>query len=178
MSLDVSCDVRRWYVVHTKPKQEARAASNLRSWGIETFAPFLRERRFSIRTGGIDRDTPLFPRYIFARFAARTLLAKVRLTRGVHDVIGFGESATPVEDALIDTIRARTAPDGLVRMLQPEPGDTVRIEDGPLRSLVGVFERELRGSERVLILLTSIRAQARVDVPKAFIAKVALSTLI
>lgn len=40
MSIDAVVDhVPQWYVVHTNPKQEDRAYSNLRCWGVETLHP-------------------------------------------------------------------------------------------------------------------------------------------
>jgi transcriptional antiterminator RfaH len=160
----------RWYVVHAKPKQEQRADENLRAWGLETLAPRLRELRLAraARTPVVS-VTPLFPGYLFAWFNPVTHLAKVRLTRGVHSVIGFGECATPVDDSLMDMIRSRIQPDGYVHPAEPRPGDPIEIIAGPLRSLHGVFEHHLNGEERVAILLTNIQAAARVQVPRTFI---------
>jgi transcriptional antiterminator RfaH len=157
----------RWYAVQTKPKQESRADANLRRWGLETLAPWLREPR----RGASDAYSivPLFPGYIFSRFDASILLAKVRLTRGVRGVIGFGEYATPVDDAIVEIVRSRLGADGFVRVAEPKPGDPVTIVDGPLRSLEGVFYSDLGGRDRVLILLTTLNAQVRVQVAKAFV---------
>jgi transcriptional antiterminator RfaH len=157
-------------VVHAKPKQERRADENLRAWGLDTLAPRLRELRSARAAGApVVSVTALFPGYLFARFDPATHLAKVRLTRGVHSVVGFGECATPVEDSLIAVICGRIQPDGYVHPGEPRPGDRVEIIAGPLRSLQGVFEHRLNGPERVAILLTSIEAAARVQVPRSFI---------
>jgi transcriptional antiterminator RfaH len=161
-----------WYAVHTKPKQEERAELNLRGWGIETFAPRLRQARVHPTRATSYRVGALFPRYIFVRVRPTTV-GQVRLTRGVHSVVGFGGSATPVDDGLIALIRSRLDADGVVRSSEPRPGDVVRIIEGPLRSLEGLFERELKAQDRVLILLHTIGAQAHVQVPKAFIRQAA-----
>jgi transcriptional antiterminator RfaH len=160
----------RWYVVHTKPKQEARAEANLRSWGLDTLYPRLRGRRSST-TLGAHSGTPLFPRYLFARFDAAGLLAKVRLTRGVHDVVALGGCATPVDDEIVALVRGRMEDDGFVRVPGPRPGDVVQIAEGPLRSLVGIFEREMDSRGRVMLLLTSMGCQARIHIAKASIRK-------
>lgn len=138
------------------------------SWGIETLAPKLMETCDSRRC----RVTPLFPRYVFASFDATMLYAKVRFTRGVEGIVGFGEHATPIDDLAIDLIRGRIQPDGFVHVQPAEPGDLVEVVDGPFRSLVGVFDRELSSRERVLILLTSIGSCARLQVARASIRKV------
>lgn len=79
MSIDAVVDhVPQWYVVHTNPKQEDRAYSNLRSWGVETMHPKMKARRVNEFTGALSYVTkPLFPRYIFAKFNASKQLAKI-----------------------------------------------------------------------------------------------------
>jgi transcriptional antiterminator RfaH len=167
-----SHDCLRWYVVQTKPRQEARAETNLRRLGLEMLAPRLRESR---ATGSakrlVQRVVPLFPGYIFSRFDEGTLLARVRLTRGVHKVVGFGESATPVDDTIIALIQDRIGNDGFVEMRAPRHGETVRIVAGPLESLEGVFERRLHSRDRVLILIASMASQTRIQVPLAYVQR-------
>jgi transcriptional antiterminator RfaH len=160
----------RWYVVQSKPNQEVRADTNLRRWGLDTVTPMIRESRHSRASDHPSRVSPLFPGYLFARFPL-TLLAKVRLTRGVSNVVAFGEYATPIDDGVIELMRSRIDSDGFVRMAEPQPGDAVRITDGPLRSFVGIFEKELQGRDRVMILLTVLGAQTRVQLARAHIQK-------
>jgi transcription antitermination factor NusG len=113
--------------------------------------------------------SPLFAGYIFARFDAAVLLGKVRYTRGIRNVVGFGEYATPVEDEVMELIQSRTDADGFVHVVELRPGDAVEVVDGPMRSLSGVFERHLSQEDRVLILLTTVRSQIRVELSKACI---------
>jgi transcriptional antiterminator RfaH len=159
--------LEQWFVVRTKPKQESRAELNLQNWGLSVFAPKLLE------PGGPGRSrptiAPLFPGYVFARFNAMLLLAKVRNTRGVQGVVGFGEYATPVDERIIDLIRSRIAGDGFVHLAEPQPGECIHVVEGPLRSFAGVFERELHREQRVVILLNTMRGQVRVQLPKAAI---------
>jgi transcriptional antiterminator RfaH len=173
-SYNTSCaaaDPRQhWYVLQTKPKQEARAEANLRRWGLETFAPLLREHRRLSRASTLPyRAAPLFPGYVFARFDADVLLSKVRLTRGVSRVVDFGGHATPIDDAVIGLIRGRLDESGYVSLEPPRSGDVVEIIDGPLRSMEGIFERHLQGQDRVVILLASVACRAHVEVETSFI---------
>lgn len=168
----MSQDVSRWYVVRSKPKQELRVELNLRAWDIPTLVPRIRELRARQRSMGAQyRVAPLFPSYLFARFDAVQQLAKVRLTRGVQGVVGFGECATAVDDALIEVIQNRTAEDGYVQISEPQPGDAVEIVFGPFRSFVGVLERNLCARDRVMILLTAVGGGLRVNLGKAEIRK-------
>jgi transcriptional antiterminator RfaH len=169
-----SIDGLRWYAVQTKPRQEARAEANLRRFGLETLAPRLREPRMTGSARALThRAAPLFPGYIFSRFDVHTLLGKVRLTRGVSKVVGFGECATPIDDAIITLIRDRMSEDGFVRVNEPQHGERVRIVAGPLESLEGVFERRLCGRDRVLILISSIASQTRIQVPVSHVRRTA-----
>ena len=156
----------QWYVVHTNPKQEDRAYSNLRCWGVETLNPKMKSRRVNEFSGAFTYITkPLFPRYIFAKFDARTQLAKISFTRGVHHVVSFGGQPTLVEEDVIRIISLRIDDNGFVRIGdQLKPGDKVVIKAGPLRDFGGVFERELNDNERISVLLTTISYQGRVVV--------------
>lgn len=164
MSMTLSAGVPCWYAIHTKPKQEERAESNLRAWHVETFAPKIRDRRYNQFTGkAIYVTKPLFPRYIFARFDAGTLLHKVIFTRGVQNVVCTDGWPTLVEDEIIGMIRAREDKDGFIRLGEDlRRGDKVLISGGPLRNFVGVFEGKLKGEERASILLTTVSYQNRV----------------
>jgi transcriptional antiterminator RfaH len=91
-------DTARWYVTHTHPMQEERAGSNLRVLGIPTFNPKIRKLRynqFAIAPNYVVK--PLFPRYIFAQFRMDNLYHKVRFTRGIYNVVSFGEGPTPIK---------------------------------------------------------------------------------
>lgn len=168
MSIEAVDHLPQWYVVHTNPKQEDRADSNLRCWGVETLHPKLRTRRVNEFTGALTYLTkPLFPRYIFAKFNARKQLAKISFTRGVHHVVSFGGQPTSVEDEIIEIISARIDESGFVKIGDElKQGDRVVIKAGPLRDFEGVFESELNDSERISVLLTTISYQGRVVVSR------------
>jgi len=166
-------DSPRWYVVHTHVKQEERANENLRSWGVETLHAKMRTRRYNQFTGAPTHLTqPLFPRYLFAKFNAREQLPKIRFTRGVHNVVSFGENPAPVDDDIIDIIRSRIDENGFVKADDElKPGDKVVISAGPLRNLVGIFERKVKGSDRITILLTAIEYQGRLVVDRGLVQR-------
>lgn len=161
-----------WYVLRTHPKQETRAEGNLRAWNIETFNPQIKERRENRFTGEFFVVRPLFTSYIFARFDLNSLYHKVRFTRGIHSLVCFADGPIPVDEEIINTIRSRTGKDRFVRVgVSLSPGDQVMIKEGPLRGFTGVFEREMKESERVMILLNTINYQARVQVNKNLLKK-------
>ena len=162
-----------WYAIHTHPKEEDRATSNLRAWNVETFNPKVRERRLNPFTGAASYEKkPLFPRYIFARFDAGTLLSKICFTRGVKRVVGFGAGPVPIEDKIIDFIMEQTGEDGFVQLGEElKRGDRVTVTNGLLGELSGIFEREIKGTDRVRILLNAINYQASIVIPKEHVRK-------
>ena len=173
MSTLTKNSVPRWYVIHTKPKSEDRADYNLTAWGIEAFNPRIKERRYNQFNGKPTVwSKPLFPRYIFAKFDADKLMNKIYFTRGVQNVVSFGNSPISVEDEHIELIQARVGKDGFVIMDGDlKSGDPVTIECGPFRGLSGVFDRVVKDSDRVMILFATINYQASVSIERSLIRK-------
>lgn len=154
-----------WYAIYTKAKAEDRADYNLSAWGVETFAPRIKERRGKTPFGPAYTIKPLFSRYIFARFNAEVMLHNISFTRGVQSVVCFGEKPAIVDNEAIDYIKARVGANGYIDIDEAfKPGDEVTIHNGSLRGLKGVFDRRLKDKDRVLILLTDVNYQARVIV--------------
>jgi transcriptional antiterminator RfaH len=163
----------RWYAIHTHHRQEDRAETNLMAWKIETFHPKLRLQRHHRYTGNQMRLTKsLFPQYIFARFHADRLFTKIRLTRGVHSVVNFGGDPVPIDDQIIALLQTQVREDGFVRIGEKlKSGDKVIIEDGPLKNFVAIFEREIEGTDRVMVLLSAISYQGRANVGRDTVKK-------
>jgi transcription antitermination factor NusG len=142
---------------------------------VETLNPKLRGRRISSVNGQVNyAGKPLFSHYIFAHFDAESLLQKVCFTRGVHGVISFGGVPAAVDESVIKLIKVQMDADGFVKLADDfKAGDKVLIKSGPLKNFVGVFERQMKHSERVAILLTTVNYQSRAVVMKEMIMKVA-----
>lgn len=161
----------RWYAIHTKSRQEERANSNLTAWKVETFLPQLKRRSPRQRSNWVSK--PLFPRYIFARFDHSRLFNKVNYTRGVQNVVSFGGYATPVDDEIIELIRAQIGEDGFVCLFQEfATGNKVKINFGPLKNLEGVFESGIKDTDRVRILLDTVSYQSHVVITREMIEKI------
>jgi transcriptional antiterminator RfaH len=166
--------IPRWYAIYTHPRQEDRAESNLRAWGVETFNPKVKESRRNPYTHApIQVIKNLFPRYFFARFEAGEMLRKICFTRGVQSVVSFGNGPTPIDDKIITVIKSRVGKDNFIKLDEDfKFGDKVTIKDGPLRNFTGVFDREIKNSDRVRILLAAISYEGHVIIEKDLIKKV------
>jgi transcriptional antiterminator RfaH len=164
-----------WYVVHTHLKQEERTSGNLRTLQqLETLSPKLRVNKYNQFTGQLTQIVkPLFPNYIFARFKFNEVYHRIRFTRGVHSLVMFNNTPTPVDDEIIELIRSRLGSDGFVKTMEDlQPGDSVVIKEGRFKDLCGVFERTMPDADRVRILLNAVNFQAHVVVNRALVTKV------
>lgn len=141
---------------------------------VETFSPKIKVRRSNRLSGASSYVTSHFyPSYIFARFTAARLLHRIQFTRGVIRVVSFGAVPTPVDDRIIDIIKAQVNEDGFVQIDEKlKYGDKVIVEDGPFRYFAGTFESEMSESERVRILLTTIGYQAHIQLDRELVKRV------
>jgi transcriptional antiterminator RfaH len=167
-------EMDHWYVVHTHPKQEDRAGSNLQVLGVPIFNLKTRERHYNQYTNIPTCITkPLFPRYIFARFKIDDLYHKVRFTRGVSSVVSFGEEPAQIDEEIIAIIQSYVKEDGFVKISEEiRPGDRVVVKDGPLKNFAGIFEREMKDTDRVRILLEAVSYQAHVEIGRDMVKRV------
>ena len=167
--MDIPC----WYVIHTNVRQEDRADRNLRAQHVETLNPKIMERKSNPYTAKASYlASPLFPRYIFAKFSAGLMLQKVHFTRGVHSVVGFGAGPTPVDEEIISIITDHMSPDGFIRIANElQKGDRVVIEDGSFKDFEGIFESEVKQTDRIVVLLNAVRYQSRIQIGKHQVKK-------
>jgi transcriptional antiterminator RfaH len=165
-------DTTHWYVIHTHPKQEDRASDNLRTLGVPTFNPKIRERRYNQFVSAPTYVVKsLFPRYVFAKFKIGDLYHKIRFTRGVYSVISFGGSPTPIDKEIIILIQSNMK-NNFVRIDEEiRPGDKVVIKDGPLKNFAGIFEREMKDTDRVRLLLEAVSYQAHIEIERDLVKK-------
>lgn len=159
-----------WYLIQTRPRQEARANEHLANQGYEVFFPqFITVRLYKGQER--TREEPLFPNYLFVRLCAGVdNWAPIRSTRGVLRMVTFGGRPRPVADTIVTAIQAR-----LQHMATPHAlaaGDPVLINtsDDPAATLEGVFQR-YDGEERVIVLLTLLQRQQEVKVSLSQIKK-------
>ena len=113
------------------------------------------------------RVEPLFPRYLFLNaITDQQSLGPVRSTMGVNNLVRFGKELARMPTETIRTIRNRCDPNtGLVRLdpVPVEPGDKVRVFDGPLTGAAGLFQAR-SGEHRALLLIEMMGRQTTVEV--------------
>ncbi|MFN3974829.1 MAG: transcription termination/antitermination protein NusG [Dehalococcoidia bacterium] len=153
----------RWYVLKTKPRAEHIAQEVLARWGVECYAPRIR------RPYGPQGNTEyLFPGYLFVRLdSVSRLWPMVRWAPGVAYFVGSEKEAAPLNDALIEHIRRRTEEwnsEGYRRAMQP--GNAVKITEGPFAGLDAVFQRYLPARQRCEVLLHFLNQWVKAEIPE------------
>lgn len=149
-----------WYALRVRSRFEVLTSKSLRDLGYEQFLPTRLERRqWSDRQKAIE--VPMFPGYVFCRFAAPQYHRVLNL-RGVVHVVSAGRRPLPIPEHEIASIQAICC-SGLIAEphLFMQTGDQIRIERGPLVGVEGLIlrvERRLRVVVSISILQCSIAA--------------------
>lgn len=142
-----------WFAVWTRSQCEPKVEHALRRKGLDVFLPTValpsrrRDRRLSLAR-------PLFPGYLFARFApSRERYISVASTDGAVRILGERwDALQEIPDEQVDAVRrivtdiagARAVP--WIRV-----GDGVRIVAGPLKGLEG-FVQDWRGGRATFVV--------------------------
>jgi transcriptional antiterminator RfaH len=138
-----------WYVVHTKPKQEARALENLQNQGYVCFLPMMQVQK--LRRQKVQWVTePMFSRYLFIQLDDQTQnWGPIRSTLGVSKLVSFGPQPTKVPAELVELLQ-QAPQETIERMFAP--GDTVQVADGPFKGLEGKYLAD-QGEMRAFVLI-------------------------
>jgi len=155
-----------WFAVYTKPRQERIALENLERQGFHCFLP-MAINPYQRRSASKQLIEPLFPRYLFLNaIPDQQSLGPVRSTRGVATLVRFGNELAQMPEQVIRAINQRCDPEtGLVQLdpVPVKPGDKVKVFDGPLAGLQGIFQQR-KGENRALLLMKMLGTESTVEV--------------
>jgi transcription antitermination factor NusG len=153
-----------WFALRVRPKHEKTVATNLSRLGFDEYVPLQRVRRlWSDRVKVLD--APLFPGYIFCRFAYADRL-RVLNSPGVEAIVGFGKTEVPVDDSEIDAVRTLVASGKpLAHLPFLRIGQDVLIERGPLAGIRGVVLRD-ETAWRVVVSVAALDRSIAVEVDR------------
>jgi transcriptional antiterminator RfaH len=132
--------------------------------GVETYCPRIKFQR-NTRRGKVWFIEALFPSYFFARFVPAVSMRAVNHSQSVIRIVDFGGQMVPVDDEVIEIIRAEM--DGqAVKEIQVgvKVGDVVELTEGPMRGLKGIVNSIHNGADRVKILMEFLGRQSLIEV--------------
>jgi transcriptional antiterminator RfaH len=164
---DCTSSLARWYLIQTKPRQEARAQEHLQRQSFECYRPVKQgEKKRGSRAAP---EEELFPGYLFIRMdQTHDNWYPIRSTRGVARIVTFGGMPIPVKDQLIEQIRER--------LLAPPPketfqhGEAVRITAEGFNDVEAIF-LAADGDERAVILLNLLHREQKVTLPVSSLSR-------
>lgn len=163
-----------WYLTYSKPRQEKIAFFNLSRQGYTVYFPRIRQKSRGRRSGATQ---PAFPRYLFIRLNDETdNWSHIRSTRGVSNLVRFGDYPARAPDSLIAALRGMENEQGIRELYEPafQPGDYVRIAHGALKGYEAIFQASA-GNERVRLLLDAVGTHARLEIDEAHVEYAASS---
>lgn len=153
-----------WYVVHTKVRQEQTACENLARQGYAVYLPQIKRLK-RIRGRQQAQKEPLFPRYLFLQPGSSAhSIAPVRSTLGVTTIVRFGQEPAVMRSETLSSIidfEARWNESGDEKISPFQPGEWVRVVDGPLSGLDGLISGV--SQERVVVLMQLLGRDTRVS---------------
>lgn len=158
----------KWHVIHTKIREEFRALENLQNQGFEVFLPTCRVQKNS--QGKIKLTTePLFSRYLFIRLSDISCnWFPIRSTRGVSQLLRFGQAADPVvvSDLIVEYLRQRCSQEEPLHELF-HAGEILEITNGPFKGFFGFFEKLQalpNGLSRAMLLIEILGSVQRLQI--------------
>jgi|SRR6516164_955199 transcription antitermination factor NusG len=143
-----------WYVAYTCPRHEKRVAQQVVDRGMRSFLPIYRSiRRWKDRRK--ELELPLFPGYCFVQIAIEQRIDLLRVP-GVIDLVTFQGKPAPISHTEMEALIRSDRVGGL----QPHPylkvGRKVRVQNGPMAGIEGIFVRR-KDRVRIVISVTLIQ---------------------
>lgn len=147
-----------WYLIQTKPRSENLALKNLSNQGYKCYLPMLRIEKVINKQIEIKK-VPLFPRYLFinldSNFESKSW-APIRSTRGVSNLVRYGQTPAKIHDELVEHIYSR---EHLSESeIQPlfQQGQSLKIIKGPFSGFDSIYQG-MDSEMRVMVLLEFMR---------------------
>src|SRR5215469_2080199 len=163
----------RWFLVHTLPKNERKAAWHLAAQGFRSFLPQFEKTVRHARQLKTVR-APLFPRYLFIVLdLERDLWLSVRSTVGVSSLFSSRDGRpVPVPMGIVESLIERSE-DNLTRLdCELIKGQQVRVLTGPFVDFLGTLDR-LNAAGRVRVLLQLMGTAVPVTLHRSALAPAA-----
>ena len=161
----------KWYIIHSKPRQEARAYENLLNQGFEVYLPTCKVQKLIKNKLSIEIE-PMFSRYLFIRLDDVTSnWFPIRSTRGVAKLLQFGKDSLPiiVPDQIIETIKAHdfseTEQENARTLYKDQ--ELLEIKSGPFKGLTGFYQNLISNSSnevRALLLIELLGKTQKIEI--------------
>lgn len=159
-----------WYVVQTGRYRERVAQTFLAQHHIASYLPRIVQWPPPAVGGAV---APMFPGYLFVHAALADAAYRIGTTPGIKSFVSFGDQPAALDPEIIEILRSREGPDGLIRCGTSLPENCeVEIVGGPFRGLTAILQQELRAHERVRVLMCILQRETPVELPGKWVKRV------
>ena len=148
--------MKKWYLIKTKPQQEAIATLNLANQGFKVFFP-----KAMIK----NKTQALFPGYLFIELDDKAQnWTPIRSTKGVANFVRFGLSFAVVPNQIIRLIKIQQQQtiEKLINICSHQKGDTIEIQSGAFKGQQAIFQN-YSAQDRIVVLLKLIGQQQEIS---------------
>jgi transcriptional antiterminator RfaH len=159
--------LRRWWVLHTRPRAEKSLARRCLGWEVPFFLPVCR-RQSRIRERLFTSHVPLFPGYLFL-FADEPERVQVLTTNLVTRCLPVPDQGQLASD-LTNVHRLMLSEIPLAPEQRLTPGTLVEIVSGPLAGVTGKVLREGK-KLRFVVEVTFLQRGVCVEIDAAMLEK-------
>ena len=159
-----------WYAIHTRSHFENLVADQLAARGFSLFLP---QRGVWSKRLKTTRVEPMFPGYLFIHHGMeKKSYIEILKARGVVRVLEGGwNRLTPIADGEMEGIqRVVNAGVPVSPHMYFNQGDRVRVLDGPLAGLEGIFVRDKPNKRRLVVSIHLLQTSVAVEVDAALVA--------
>jgi transcription antitermination factor NusG len=148
-----------WYAIYANANHEKRVAQQLGQRSIKHLLPLYESvRRWKDRR--VRLQMPLFPGYVFVRFALRDRLQVLQIP-GVVRLVSFAGQPAPLREEDVHALQSCLSHGSQV---EPHPylqaGRRARVRSGPLQGLEGIVLRRKNRTRFIISIDLIMRSMA------------------
>jgi len=172
---------RAWYVIHTYSGYEDNVARNLiqriesmdmQDMIFSVMVP--KEKKIKIKNGKRTvTEERIYPGYVLVEMIVTDASwYVVRNTPNVTGFIGLGTTPTPVDPKEIEMLKKRMGMNEPKYKIDVQPGDAVKINDGPFKDFDGKIQEVDEGKGKIKVLVSIFGRETPVELDFLQIKKI------
>jgi len=159
--------MKKWYVAHSKPRNEELLWKQFSLRNLESYYPCIKVPTVNPRARNMQ---PYFPGYLFVHVDLEQVGKSIlEWIPGGGGLVTFGDEPAFISDSIVYAIKQQlenlksVSKKNVITLCK---GDHVVIRNGVFAGYEGIFDIQLSGTDRVHVLLSSLENNLfRVDMP-------------
>ena len=163
-------NIKKWFVVMSKPNQELKAIQNLKNQNFYAFCPYFeKENGKKINSSTVKEF--LFPSYIFVKFNIDNCKwFKIKNTLGVKKLLSIGAIPSAIDKHFVENLIRISDKNGLLNsdFFSFRPMQNIVVTKGPFKKIFGEVV-SIIGKNRVKVMLNCISNYKTLVLDKDFI---------